>query len=650
MVSRNTPRCFGWPCTESKRSVVELPLRASMGHSQMSPDSPSALGPVAAQPSRLDWVRLVIALIITTALLPYGWGRVVVSTMIDWPEPGYRIAVALGFLVVMALTWKLGRRFENLQQPAAHLWLGRLDLLLLVVWLVESAMLINLMVGPGLPAWCVIALFAPSMLWVPWLTWWPFRSGWERLPGLLILGLLGALFPALIEVKGVTGEIKLEFAWRDRSGKTPVTAASQTDANSGSVQKPAAETPATIELPPVGPHDFSQFLGPQRTGVVTGSSLARDWKSDPPRERWRVPVGLGWSSFAVVGDACFTQEQAGSGECVVCRRVSDGREVWRHADRERFNSVMGGDGPRATPTVADGLVYAIGAKGRLNCLQGSDGSVVWSIDILKENQASENVHGVCGSPLIYEDLVIVAPTRTRTVVLAAYDRKNCRPVWQAKGEGEASYASPMIARLAGRTVLLYQNAAELAAYDPATGERLWQFPWTNDVRVNSSQCIVLPGTPDRIVVSTGYSVGAALFEVTCDESSTAAGGDWKVIEKWRSRGMKTKFTTPVAHGSAIYGLDDGILAAIDIETGKQLWKSGRYGHGQILLAGDVLLVQAETGEVVLVDPQPARLVELGRIPALSGKTWNNLALAHDLLLVRNDHEAACYQLPLAKER
>jgi len=99
----------------------------------------------------------------------------------------------------------------------------------------------------------------------------------------------------------------------------------------------------------------------------------------------------------------------------------------------------------------------------------------------------------------------------------------------------------------------------------------------------------------------------------------------------------------------VYGLDEGILACLDIKTGTQIWKGGRYQHGQILLAGDLLIVQAETGDVFLVKLDPHKLIELGKIPALSAKTWNNPALAGRMLLVRNDREAACYELPIREK-
>ena len=138
----------------------------------------------------------------------------------------------------------------------------------------------------------------------------------------------------------------------------------------------------------------------------------------------------------------------------------------------------------------------------------------------------------------------------------------------------------------------------------------------------------------------GYGVGGRLVKV-----SKAAEGPWSAEVLWRTRQLKAKFTQVVASGGFLYGLDEGVLVCLDPKDGERRWKSGRYGHGQVLLVDGLLLVQAEDGEVVLVDPRPDGLVELGRFQAIEGRAWATPALAGDLLLVRGDVEAACYRLP-----
>jgi outer membrane protein assembly factor BamB len=128
----------------------------------------------------------------------------------------------------------------------------------------------------------------------------------------------------------------------------------------------------------------------------------------------------------------------------------------------------------------------------------------------------------------------------------------------------------------------------------------------------------------------------------------AAGedGELRASQLWATMRLKAKFANPVLHRGFVYALDDGVLVCLDPGDGERRWKSGRYGHGQVILVGDVLLVQTEDGEIVLVDPRPDQHRELTRLPVLSQKTWNPPALAGRFLVLRNDVEAACYELPL----
>jgi len=234
--------------------------------------------------------------------------------------------------------------------------------------------------------------------------------------------------------------------------------------------------------------------------------------------------------------------------------------------------------------------------------------------------------------------VIVCPPAKDGPSLAAFNKDTGDLLWSA-GTDRASYSSPMLWLVDGSRQIVLHDCKGLSGYDDA-GKPLWQFNWTNASQINAAQPIADAGGPGTILVSTGYSQGTALVRVKRD------GPDrWSAEPIWRSKSLKTKFTSAVLHGGHLYGLDDGTLACVDIATGKLKWKDGRYGHGQTILAGDRLLVQAENGEIILIQPAPDGLRELSRITALEGKTWNMPSIAGGHLLIRNDHEAACYELP-----
>ena len=192
--------------------------------------------------------------------------------------------------------------------------------------------------------------------------------------------------------------------------------------------------------------------------------------------------------------------------------------------------------------------------------------------------------------------------------------------------------------LAGVPQVVILNHRSLAANDPETGVVLWSAAWPGKYP-KVTQPVVLPG--DRIVVSSGYGVGCALFQIRRQE-----GAGWSAEEVWKTLSLKAKFANFVQRDGFLYGLDDGIFVCVDGATGKRRWKRARYGHGQLILTDDLLVVFSEFGDVVLVEPTPQEHREVARLPVFERKTWNPPALAVPYLLVRNDEEAACYELPL----
>jgi outer membrane protein assembly factor BamB len=351
---------------------------------------------------------------------------------------------------------------------------------------------------------------------------------------------------------------------------------------------------------------------------------------------WRQPIGLGWSSFAIAHGRAVTQEQRGENELVVCYDPFNGRALWAHTNKVRFSEPLGGDGPRATPTLVSNRVYALGATGILDCFALSDGTLVWSRDTLKEAGASNLVWGKSSSPLVFNDLVVVSGGDSGPLLLA-FNKNTGALVWRG-GNGSSSYASPVLANVGGRTQILSVNAQSVTGHDPEDGAVLWDYPWPGGFP-KCSQPVAIG--PDKVFISAGYGVGCALLQLKAQPD-----GRLETSEVWKNRNMKTQFANVAVRDGFIYGLDEGILACVELETGKRRWKDGRYGHGQMLLVEDVLLVQMESGPVALVEANPNAFHEIARTPALKSKTWNNPALTGKYLLVRNDQEAICFELRL----
>jgi outer membrane protein assembly factor BamB len=466
-------------------------------------------------------------------------------------------------------------------------------------------------------------------------------AGWFLLLGpprwyvrLGILVLLGGIIVGTIREVSFNGDMEPEVRFRWNPSADELLDAYKRE------QPTVIGTPGAVSFTP-STEDFPEYRGSKRDGIIIGPAISRDWKENPPREVWRRPAGGGYASAAILGNLAVTIEQRRENEAVVCYDLKSGQEHWVHQYPAKFREPLGGPGPRATPTIAGSEVFSLGAKGNLVCLDLATGKSKWSVNILENN---DNIMwGMSGSPLVYGRFVVVNPgvqkDSAKGKALVAYDRNDGNLVWSA-GNTKAGYSSPMLSTLAGKQQILMFDAEVLAGYDAKDGHELWHYAWPAYQGINVAQPLVLEG--DRVFISTGYHKGCALLHLT------ESGGKWNVESLWGpepNKAMGCKFTTPVYYKGAFYGLDDGILACVDEKTGKRLWKDGRYGHGQLLLSENLLVIFSETGKLVLVEANPQAFHELGSVTVFNEKkNWNPLAMAGGKVLLRNEKEMALYDL------
>ncbi|MYD70590.1 MAG: PQQ-binding-like beta-propeller repeat protein [Acidobacteria bacterium] len=409
----------------------------------------------------------------------------------------------------------------------------------------------------------------------------------------------------------------------------------------GASPGPGAPDPAPIadaQDPPVaaaGDAYWTDFRGPHRDGLYTEAAIRTDWPAAGLEPLWSQPVGGGYASFVIADRRAFTIEQRRDEEVVAAYDIDTGVEIWTHTWPAHFQEAMGGPGPRATPTWHDGQIYALGATGQFVNLDGATGEVHWERNILTDAGASNLPWAMSGAPLVVDDLVVVQPGGTRGWSVAAYERLTGDVAWHVLDDVQ-SYTSPMLATLGGARQIIVVTAERAAGLRPHDGGLLWEYPWTVPVVPNIAQPLVVGDK--RLFLSASYGKGAALVELTRDGDGFAAA------TVWETNRMKNAFSSSVLIDGYIYGLDESILACIDAATGELMWKAGRYGHGQLLAAGDHLIVLTERGELVLVRATPDRHEEVAGFGAIEGKTWNVPAMAEGRILVRNARQMAAFDL------
>lgn len=506
----------------------------------------------------------------------------------------------------------------------------------------------------GLDVLMVFTLFCVLLLLLAWVVWTLAFSRWRWFNRILVSAVLVSLpvifFTVFRPVHG--GDVNFlgfEPIWRRRPSLEP--------------PMPTVAA-AAVDLTTESPFDFPRFLGPDQDGTVRSGVRIDAVHFADSKLLWKQPIGRGWSGFSARNGFAVTMEQREGMECVTCYSVESGELMWTYQTPTRHQDKMnlGRTGPRSTPTIADGHVYSVGALGHLACLDGSNGQAVWTVDLNSLLGISlETVAGLdgvsytyesnttldwgrSGSPLVYGDLVVVpggGPKSDQRATLLAFDRQTGELRWRG-GDEMIAYGSPVLKTVAGREQILLVAETQAMGFDPENGDVLWTFsrPGESNGAANTSQLTVV--SEDRLLTTKGYPDGGGrLFEVRQD------GDAFRIEQLWRNdSALKTKMMSPVVKDGYAWALSNAFLECVRLEDGHRMWKArGRFGHGQLLLVGEHLLLHSETGRLHLIEASPEEFREISSFPTIDGVCWNTLCLMKNRLLVRSEVEAACFELP-----
>lgn len=445
-----------------------------------------------------------------------------------------------------------------------------------------------------------------------------------------LLAICGFSFSTLLRSDGMWGDFAPGLHWRWTPSPEQELLAKIKQTSVDRVQGAVADDLKLEEA------EWSGFRGADRTGRQRGVVFSGDWNDRPPQELWKIPVGPGWSSFSVVGNLLFTQEQRGPHEAVVCYDADTGGEVWTQQVDSRFEEAIGGPGPRATPTIAATGIFAMGAEGYLLRLDARTGDIIWQQDLREVAERDPPMWGFSSSPLVVGSMVIVHAGGSGDKGVVAFDIESGELAWSAAAGGH-SYSSPHPAVIGGESLVLVATDDGVNVLDPTTGRERLNYVWKHQgYRVLQPQII----DRDAILIPTGMGTGTRLVRIK------AEGGELHPEELWTSRQLKPDYNDLVVYQEHGYGFDGLIFTCIDLQTGKRRWKGGRYGKGQVVLLEDsgMLLVISEKGELVLLKADPSGHTELARAQVIEGKTWNHPVVVGDRVFVRNGQQAACYQL------
>jgi outer membrane protein assembly factor BamB len=423
--------------------------------------------------------------------------------------------------------------------------------------------------------------------------------------------------------------------------------------------------------------DWPQWMGPARDGVWRERGVVGAMPAAGLPVKWRAEVRAGYSGPAVADGRVYLLDydvQLGTlannpgarteltgRERVLCFDAATGRLLWKH-EYDRAYSMSYASGPRCTPTVAGGRVYALGGEGDLTCLDAATGAVLWSRELRKDYAAPTPLWGFCGHPLVDGDRLVCLVGGPGSVAVA-FDRHTGREIWKALSASESGYCPPSIIEAAGVRQLLIWDADNLNALDPATGTVLWTQPLKPAYGMSIMAPRVGRTAQGQVLFASGIGRVGALFTLSADKPGAKIS--------WRGDPKSAIYcanSTPFIAGDTLYGCDceTGFLTAAELATGRRLWETGRPTmgdrrgrHGTAFLVrqgdgpgDDRTWLFSETGDLILARLTPAAYEELGRMHLLEPTNecfgrevvWSHPAFAGRCVFARNDRELVCVSL------
>ncbi len=414
--------------------------------------------------------------------------------------------------------------------------------------------------------------------------------------------------------------------------------------------------------------DWSQWLGPSRDSVWREKGIVESFPEKGLTIKWRVPVALGYTGPAVAGGKVYLmdyvrrsgnvknnpggRDKLEGAERVLCFAADTGKPLWKHEYDRPYNVSYGG-GPRCTPTVDGGKVYALGAEGNLSCLDAQSGRVIWAKDFAKDYGAKTSIWGVASHPLV-DGNVLYCVVGGKSSVAVAFDKNTGREIWRALSAREPGYCPPTMIEHAGTKQLLIWNSDDLNSLDPKTGKVYWSVP----LKPNYGMSIAAPRKHGPYLFVTGYNAAVLL---KLDDRKPAADIVWRGKPKTATYCANN---TPFLEDGTIYGCDitTGALIGVRMDDGERLWQTveptmgsgrrGRYGTAFIVKHESRFFLFSETGDLILARLSPKGYDEIDRFRVLepTGRTfgrpvlWSHPAFAGKCLFARNDKELICVSL------
>ncbi|HRX84542.1 MAG TPA: PQQ-like beta-propeller repeat protein [Phycisphaerae bacterium] len=386
---------------------------------------------------------------------------------------------------------------------------------------------------------------------------------------------------------------------------------------------------------------WTQWGGPHQDFIVPSAGLATSWPDDGPPKLWSRELGEGYSGILADAGKLYTLYRSGEEDVVCALDAATGKTIWEYkyaAPPAPGHEMMFTAGPRSTPLLVDGRLFAASVNGMMHAFDAATGKVLWQHDLWKDYAGSVLNHGYANSPIAYKSTIIM-PVGGAGHAVMAFDQKTGEIVWQ-RHDFKNSYSSPRLISVDGEDQLALFMAQEIIGLDPANGDLKWSYEIGNPFDQNICMPVLEPQS-DILFFSTPQagSRGCRL---------TRQGDKTELEELWKTRKIQFYHVNAIRLGEWIYGStgqgDPNFFAALNIKTGDIAWRERGFGKATCLHADGKFIILDENGMLALATATPEKFEVLAKAQVLGERAWTCPTLVGKTLYLRDSKQIVALDL------
>lgn len=403
--------------------------------------------------------------------------------------------------------------------------------------------------------------------------------------------------------------------------------------------------------------NWNQYLGPDRNGTIDEPEIIRTWNDTWPEELWSFPLGEGYGGASIFGEEVFVLDrEKGESDILRCIDLSSGKEKWIYS--YEAEGLLPYPGSRSVPTVDKDLVWSVGPLGHFYCIDKSSHQPVWHHNLLEEFDGERPNWGVSQSPLIYKDLVIVAPQGKKAGVVA-FNKTTGEIVWESRPlTGINFHVSPILAGFGGTDQVIVispydrkdsTKTPEVVSFDADSGKELWKYEGLHSFATITPAMVI----DEKRLFLTDCSYDGSYDPVSIMLEVTKEGSEFHVKELFLTEDAGSKMHPAVLFEDHLYLNHTGnpnqmLCMTLD---GELVWENASapgFGLGAMILVNGLIINQnGKNGDIHLIEPSPGGYREVGEATYFNSKksqAWAPLASSQGKLIVRDLEKMVCVDL------